>query len=189
MRTDVLDIVHLHSFPAETIRQNGLWDALQAMVSQGLVRVAGYSGENEDLTAAVDGGRVQAIECSVNVCDQRTIDDPLPRAKQKGYGVIAKRPLANAPWRHTTRPVGQYVEEYWHRWTTMHVDTPIPPDELFLRFAAYTWGVDSVVTGVSSLEHLQRNAQALEQSLLPRELYNDLRSRFRECDSGWRGQV
>ncbi|MEK6650495.1 MAG: aldo/keto reductase, partial [Bacteroidota bacterium] len=77
MRTDRIDIVHLHSFPAEVVRSHGLLDALQAMVEMGLVRVAAYSGDNQDLDWIVNEGPVGSLQCSFNVCAQRILHGTL----------------------------------------------------------------------------------------------------------------
>ena len=55
--------------------------------------VAAYSGENEALEWAVESGRFGSVEHSINICDQRAIDNILEAAKAKGLGVIAKLPV------------------------------------------------------------------------------------------------
>jgi len=58
------------------------------------------------------------------------IDRILHIAKNKGMGFIAKRPIANAPWRFRAQPVGHYCEEYWKRWQTMDFDFDMDETEL-----------------------------------------------------------
>jgi aryl-alcohol dehydrogenase-like predicted oxidoreductase len=189
LRTDFIDIVHLHSCPQETLRQGRVIDALQKMVEEGKIRVAAYSGENEDLTFAVSSSRFRSLQCSVNICDQRVLDGILPMAKQAGMGVIAKRPIANAPWQYADCPVGQYAEEYWHRWKTMNLDFGMDWNELALRFTAYTWGVDSCIVGTSSIEHLKRNVAVIERGILPQDVITQLRGSFHRHDNNWIGQI
>lgn len=189
MQTDYLDIVHLHSCPAETLRQGAVIDALQHMVEQGSVRVGAYSGENEHLALAIDSGRFRSLQCSINVCDQRVLDGSLPRAKQHGLGVIAKRPVANAPWRYAECPVGRYAEEYWKRWKTMNLDFGMDWQELALRFTAFTWGVDSCIVGTTDAVHLRQNAESIDKGILPEPIVSELRSAFRKNDHDWIGQV
>jgi aryl-alcohol dehydrogenase-like predicted oxidoreductase len=189
LRTDIIDIVHLHSCSEETLRQGGVIEALQRMIEEGKVRVPAYSGENEDLAYAVGSSRFRSIQCSINICDQRVLDGTLPMAKQAGMGVIAKRPIANAPWQYAERPVGRYAEEYWHRWKTMNLDFGMDWNELALRFTAYTWGVDSCIVGTSSIEHLKRNAAIIEQGILPQDVISQLRNSFRHHDDHWIGQI
>lgn len=189
LKTDRIDIVHLHSCSKEALMHPGLIDALLAMVDQGLIGVAAYSGENEDLAYAVDTGRFRSIQCSINICDQRTIDHPLPGAKERGMGVLAKRPVANAPWRYAKRPAGQYVDEYWKRWNAMNLETGMDWNELVLRFSAFTWGVDSCLVGTTNIEHLKHNVDAIQKGPLPKEVYAQIREAFRNHDAGWIGQI
>ncbi|MGB2867044.1 MAG: aldo/keto reductase [Bacteroidota bacterium] len=189
LKTDRIDIVHFHSCPKETLQQDGMIDALLSMVEQGKISVAAYSGENEHLEYAVGTGRFRSMQCSINVCDQRTIDHPLPQAKERGMGVIAKRPVANAPWRFAKRPVGQYVDEYWKRWKAMNLEFGMDCQELALRFAAFTWGVDSCVLGTTNAEHLRQSSDAIQKGPLPKEIYAQIRDAFRKHDSGWTGQI
>ena len=189
MKTDYIDIVHLHSCPLETLTNSEVIYALNKTVEDGKVRVAAYSGENDALRFAVESGMFGSIQTSLNITDQRDIEVILPAAKEKGIGVIAKRPLANNPWRFNKRPYGEYCEEYWVRWKEMNLDLSIDWNEAALRFAAYTIGVNSVIAGTSNTNHLKSNLEAINQGPLPDETYNEIRSAFNKNDKGWIGQV
>lgn len=190
LRTDVIDVVLLHSCGTEALRDAGILGALEDARRAGKLRVAAYSGENEPLGMALASGRFGAVECSVNLCDQRVIDEVLPVARERGVGVIAKRPIANAPWRHAERPVGQYVEEYWVRWKAMGIDPAgLPWDELALRFSAYAPGVSCCIVGTKRIDHLKHNADMAARGPLPAELVEAIRAAFRAHDQGWAGQV
>ena len=190
LRTDVIDVVLLHSCGTEALRDGGILGALEDARRAGKLRVAAYSGENEPLGMALASGRFGAVECSVNLCDQRVIDAVLPVARERGVGVIAKRPIANAPWRHAERPVGQYVEEYWVRWKAMGIDPAgLPWDELALRFSAYAPGVSCCIVGTTRIDHLKHNAEMAARGPLPAELVEAIRAAFRAHDQGWAGQV
>lgn len=190
LRTDVIDVALLHSCGTEELRDEGILRALEDGRRAGKLRVAGYSGENAPLELALASGRFGAIECSVNLCDQRVIDGTLPVARERSLGVIAKRSIANAPWRHAERPVGQYVEEYWVRWKAMGIDPDgLPWDELALRFSAYLPGVSCCIVGTTRVEHLRRNAELAARGPLPADLVEAIRAAFRSHDQGWTGQI
>src|SRR5262249_27771594 len=141
MRTDRIDIFHLHSCPLATLLRGDVIDALDAAVRAGKIRVAAYSGDCEPLAWAVRSGRFGAIQSSVNLCDQRVIEEALPGASPAGIGVIAKRPLANAPWRFSERPREEDVALYWERFAAMGLHRgELPWDEIALRFAAFQPG-------------------------------------------------
>jgi aryl-alcohol dehydrogenase-like predicted oxidoreductase len=187
LRTDYIDILHLHSCPLQVLQQQDVIYALEKVRSEGKIIAAAYSGENDALAYAVSTGRFQSIMTSVNITDQHSIETVLPESMKHDLGVIAKRPLANAFWRFTSQPFGDYSEQYWLRWKQMELDFNIAPDELFLRFAAYTPGVHSCITGTTDTEHLKRNIDIIEKGSLPEDVYNSLRDAFKEHDNNWTG--
>jgi aryl-alcohol dehydrogenase-like predicted oxidoreductase len=195
LRTDVIDVVLLHSCGPELVRDEPILAALEEARRAGKLRVAGYSGEGVALAAALASGRFGVVECSVNLCDQRGLDEALPEAGARGLGVLAKRALANSPWRHAGRPVGQYVEPYWERWQAMGFEAAgpeaagLPWDELAVRFAAWAPGVGCALVGTSSLDHLRRNLELAARGPLPAGQVEALRVRFKAHDQGWVGPV
>lgn len=190
LRTDYLDIVHLHSCPLEVLQRVDILRALQDAVSAGKIRVPAYSGDNEALEYAVDTGVFRSIQTSVNICDQRAIDTTVARADARDMGVIAKRPAANAPWRFTERPVGHYGEMYWVRLKEMKIDVGrLPMPEVALRFAAYAPGVDSCLIGTSNLKHLKEDLAAVAKGPLPEEFVKHIRTAFHREDRGWKQET
>jgi aryl-alcohol dehydrogenase-like predicted oxidoreductase len=190
MRTDCVDIFHLHSCPAETLLHSGVVEELIRAREAGKIRAAAYSGENADRACALGLGVFDVIQTSVNLCDQRVLDEALPITGRDAVGVIAKRPIANAFWRHAQRPVGEYCEEYWVRQQAMGLD---PGDldwaEFALRFTAFQPGVHSCIVGTASLDNLRRNIGYAGRGPLPTGVVESIRKRFRECDHGWTGEV
>jgi aryl-alcohol dehydrogenase-like predicted oxidoreductase len=190
MRTDRIDVVHLHSCPLEVLERGEVIEALEAAVAAGKVRVAAYSGDNEPLEWAVPSGRFGSVQTSINVFDQRVVDRGLAEARGRGLGVIAKRPVANAPWRFAERPSGDYCEEYWTRMQAMGVDTGgLDWQELALRFTAYLPGVSSCIVGTRNADHLRRNAEIVARGPLPDETVAMLHDAFRRNDRDWVGQT
>lgn len=190
LRTEVIDVVLLHSCGMEALRDEGILGALEEARRAGKLRVAGYSGEGAPLRWAVESGRFGAVECSVNLCDQRGLEAVLPAAVAGGLGVIAKRPLANAPWRHALKPERRDQATYWARWRSLRLERGgIEWDELALRFAAHAPGVSCGIVGTTRLEHLRRNVELAARGPLPPELVEAARVAFRASDSGWEGLV
>lgn len=190
MRTDVLDIVHLHSCPLETLQRGEVISALLRARELGKIRVAAYSGENAELQWAVQSGHFGSVECSVNLFDQWSLQHVLPVAAKLELGVIAKRPLGNAPWRHAQRPVGDYCESYWQRMQALAL-TPgeLAWDAFALRFAAYAPGVCSAIAGTGSIEHLQHNVALVEAGPLPDAVTAEIVRRSREIGGEWGGEI
>lgn len=190
LRTDYLDVMLFHSCPRPVLKRPGLIEALEAAVQAGKVRVAGYSGENEDLAYALSTGRFGAIECSVNPFDQRGLDTLVREAAARGVGVIAKRPLGNAPWRYADRPHGNYAETYWERMQAMAFDpAPLAWDEFALRFSAFAEGVGTAIAGTGSAANLRRNVALVEAGAAPAEGVRGIRAAFSAHGAAWTGQI
>ena len=188
MRTDRIDIAHLHSCPRGTLERGDVITALEQAKRAGKIRAMAYSGENDDLTYAVATARFDGFMASLNLCDQRVIDDVLPNIAGKGF--IAKRPSANHPWRFSALPVGDYCEEYWRRWQAMN-----PPNherqwgEVAIRFALSVPTVSSAIVGTGSIAHLKQNLAWAEAGQMQPAWFAAIRARFREHDRDWIGQI
>lgn len=190
LRTDYLDVVHLHSCPREVLSRGDVTRALARAVEAGHVRVAAYSGEDDALDEAVLSGSFGSVELSVSPWDQGSIDRILWRAKERGQGVIAKRPLANAFWREPSRPLRPDVAVYWDRARTLSLpDFGLPWEALSLRFAVFTWGVDCAIAGTTSATHLRELADIVEEGPLPADIVETIRGAFRTRGQSWGGVV
>lgn len=186
LRTDRIDVFHLHSCPRETLARGDVLRALEDVRDAGKIRVAAYSGENDALTYALEQPVFGSIQCSVNVCDQRSLRTLLPDAHARGLGVLGKRPLANAAFRFEQRPTGQYAETYWDRLQRMAI--PMDADTA-LRFAAFAPGVDSVLVGTSHVAHLEAAAHAIARGPLAALQRDAILASFEIHGADWCGEI
>ena len=190
LQTDYIDIFHLHSCPTDTLENSDVIPALERALKLAKIRVAAYSGDNEALEWAALSGKFGSLETSVNICDQRVLEKVIPNAAQAGLGIIAKRPIANAPWRYSERPVGNYCETYWERLQIMKLEPEgLDWDEFALRFSAFAPGVSSAIVGTSSLTNLARNVEIVEKGALSSDAVARVRAAFKMHDQDWVGQV
>lgn len=188
LRTDRIDIAHLHSCPRMTLERGEVVAALEMAKRDGKVRAIAYSGDNDDLAYAVGTGRFDGYMASLNICDQRVIDDVLPNIAAQGF--IAKRPAANHPWRFDERPVGDTCEEYWLRWRAMELSRHgLEWGEVALRFALTPPQVSSAIIGTGSMKHLQQSIAWAQAGGLGADRFRELRTAFRQHDHGWVGQI
>ena len=199
LRTDVIDIFHLHSCPRAVACREDILAPLDAARGAGKIRVAAYSGEGDALAGALESGAFGGIQCSVNVFDQRGLAGVVPLAHDRGVGVIAKRPLGNCPWIFAERPHGHYAEVYWERMRAMGFDPEGEAGmrwlEVALRFSAFAPGVTSVIIGTKSPAMLGANARLVERGPLPDAVLARARAAFATQDAspgserGWVGQI
>ncbi len=189
MRTEHIDIVHLHSCPTETLERGDVILALQKMVQEGKVRVAAYSGENDPLEFALKSDQFRGLMSSINVFDQRSIDNSVIPASKQGIGYIAKRPIGNAPWLHAAQPFGNYSEEYWKRMKSMQLDFGDEWLDVALRFTAFTPGISCSIVGTTNLDHIKKNIDIINKGALPNNIVRDIRDAFKKHDDHWNGLV
>jgi len=183
-RSERIDVYLLHSCPDDVLRRGDLQETLDAAVAAGKVGVAGYSGDNAHLAFAAASGRFGAIETSVNIADQWNLRNVVGRSPE--LGVIAKRPIANAPWRFAERPVGDYSELYWERLRALRLD---PGDldwaEYALRFTAYAPGVHVAIVGTADADNLRRNLAAAERGPLPADALESIEAAWQSVGAEW----
>jgi len=190
LRTDRIDVVHLHSCGLDTLRHGDVVRALEGAVAAGKVRVAAYSGEGDALRWAVESGSFGSVQCSVSVVDQGALDGPVAAARARGLGVLAKRPLGNAPWRFEGRPDAGDVAEAWGRFHAMGLDPRDPGwAETFARFAAFAPGVDAMLLGTADERHLRAAADAVAKGPLDDDAARSLRAAYARVGEAWGGRV
>ncbi len=191
LRTDVLDVAHLHSCPLATLLHSDVLAALGAAVAAGKVRVAAYSGENEALEWAVASRAFGSVQASVNVCDQASLSRSIADAAARGLGVVAKRPLANTPWNPgAAHPDDAAAAAYRERWHLLHLDDlGLDPTELAIRLAAFAPGVSTAIVGSRRLEHLAQIQASVAKGPLPAEIHAEIETRFAALGRDWPGMI
>lgn len=194
LKTDYLDIAQLHSCDAEILRQGDCIEGLQRAQEKGYTRYIGYSGDREEAKVAIEMDVFDSFQTSVNIADQTPIDGNISLAAEKGFGIIAKRPIANAVWRHTSKPADTYHHEYWDRIQKLKFDFLNKSTEdataIALRFTMTIPGVDTMIVGTTRPNRWQENAKYVAKGNLSAEEYEAIRNRWREiADENWVGQT
>jgi hypothetical protein len=194
LRTDHVDLVQLHSCSKEILRKGEAIQALQRAREAGKTRFIGYSGDNANALLAIESGAFDTLQTSVNIADQSSIEDALPKARAKGMGVIAKRPIANAAWKTGAKPVNAYHHTYWERLQELKYDfldgdleTAI---SIALRFTLAQAGVATAIVGTKNPERWKANAKLVEAGPLDAGMVARIRARWKEvARADWAGQT
>jgi aryl-alcohol dehydrogenase-like predicted oxidoreductase len=190
LRTDRIDLVHLHSCALEVLERGEVVEALLRAVAAGKVRVAAYAGEGAALLWAVRSGAFGAVQCSVSAVDQAALGGAVAEARARGLGVLGKRALGNAPWRFQARPTEPDVAEAWDRFRALRLDAGgLPWPEAFVRFAAFAPGVSAVLVGTASPSHLAEAAAAVERGPLEPGRQAAFRAAWDAAGRSWGGRV
>ena len=194
LKTDYLDIAQLHSCDTEILRQGDCIEGLQRAQEKGYTRFIGYSGDNEDAKYAIEMDVFDSFQTSVSVADQTPIDGNIKLAAEKGLGVIAKRPIANAVWRHKEKPTESYHHEYWDRIQKLKFEfldkTLEESIAQALRFTMSIPGVDTMIVGTTKPNRWQSNAKLVAEGNLSSEEFEAIRQRWQEvADESWVGMT
>ena len=184
LKTDYLDIAQLHSCDSEILKRGEAIEGLQRAQEKGYTRFIGYSGDNEDAKTAIEMDVFDSLQTSVSIADQSPIDGNIMLAAEKGLGVIAKRPIANAVWRNEEKPGESYHHEYWDRIQQLKFDfTSKSLQEATataLRFTLSIPGVDTLIVGTTRPQRWQENAKYVAEGKLSDEEYEAIRERWKE---------
>lgn len=200
LQTDHVDLFQLHSCSLDDLKKGECIEAMEAAKKAGKTRYIGYSGDGKAARFAVESGKFDALQTSCNVADQECIELTLPLAKEKGMGVICKRPIANVAWRHDEKPKNGYHQEYWRRlqelkydWATGDARKKEGPDGtvgVAMRFTAMQPGVCVLIVGTTKPERFAENAKLIEAGPLTKELHDAIRARWKEISKpDWIGQT
>jgi aryl-alcohol dehydrogenase-like predicted oxidoreductase len=190
LRTDVIDIVHLHSCPLETLQSGEVTQALIDCRERGKLRLAAYSGDDAPLRHAAASGVFDSLQASVNLCDQQALPTLL-EARARGLGTIAKRSLCGRPW------VGTYTGDYAHdiyrrRFEQLAPGLGFAPwdwDDFALRFTAFSRGVDCVIVGGKDAANVDRNVATVASGPLKLEERAAVVAAYEALGRDWGGLV
>jgi aryl-alcohol dehydrogenase-like predicted oxidoreductase len=192
LKTDCVDLMQLHTCSKDVLAQGDVVDRLIRAREQGKTRYIGYSGDGEDARYALEMGVFDALQTSVNVADQQSIDLLLPYCVENEIGVIAKRPVANAAWRYAPNAPGGYAQPYWERLEKLQypfLSLPLQESvEVALRFTLMQPGLCTAIVGTQHPGRWQANAEGVAKGPLSEAELAEIRDIWRKvAEADWEG--
>ena len=194
LRTDHVDLLQLHSCSLDVLRKGDVIKVLEKAKREGKTRYIGYSGDNEDARYAIHTGAFDTLQTSVSIADQQEIDFTLPAARERGMGIIAKRPIAEGAWLKDTLDKSEYAYPYWERLRTLNYDflksAAAASVARALRFTLSVPGVDVAILGTTSAAHMRENIDSIGAGNLSEDEFNAIRATWQErADQHWLGLI
>lgn len=194
LRTDRVDLIQLHSCSEELLRKGEVIQVLERAREAGKTRFIGYSGDSSAARYAVECGAFDTLQTSVSIADQESIALSVPLARERGMGVIAKRPIANAAWKTGAKPASPYHHTYWERLEQLQYDFLKSGAEsaiaTALRFTLSVPGVDTAIVGTKNPERWKQNATLANQGQLDPAQFQAIRERWLQvAKPDWFGQT
>jgi aryl-alcohol dehydrogenase-like predicted oxidoreductase len=93
---DALDLLQLHCPPPEVYGRDEVFDALDDLVAEGLLRAYGVSVETcDEALAVIARPGIASVQLILNVFRRKPLERVLPAAVEAGVGIIARVPLAS----------------------------------------------------------------------------------------------
>ncbi|MDZ5144690.1 MULTISPECIES: aldo/keto reductase [Microbacterium] len=188
--TETLDLVQLHCPPSAVIDDDATWDALDQLVSEGVIAAYGASVETMDQAlSALTRPNLTNLQIIFNPFRLKPLDEVLPLAAEKNVAVFARVPLASGLLsgkytRSTTfdandhRTYNRNGEAFdkGETFSGVPFDEGVAaadelkaalPEGVTLPAATLAWiasreGVTSVIPGARSIDQAAANAQAAE---------------------------
>ncbi|GAC1354597.1 MAG: hypothetical protein NVSMB38_33410 [Ktedonobacteraceae bacterium] len=120
------------------------------------------------------------------------IDFTIPAARERGMGIIAKRPIAEGAWLHETLDKSDYAYPYWERLQTLNYDFLKSGSSasiaMALRFTLSVPAVDVAIVGTTSADHMRENIDMISSGNFSEDEFNAIRATWEErADQHWLG--
>lgn len=195
LRTDYVDLYQLHNPPLEVLESEEPQEAMEMLQTAGKIRFWGISVMHPgDALEIIRRGWGYSVQVLFNILNQRAAEELLPLAREKGYGVVARVPLASGllsgKYHLSTRFPANDVRQNFLTPRRLaealervdEVKSIVGPSsdtltEAALRFVLSWDAISSTIPGAKSRAQVQVNAAA-SGSPLPREVLDKLRERL-----------
>ena len=96
LRVEALDLLQLHCIPTEVMQEGAVFEWLRRLVTAGKIKHFGASVETvEQALMCLEMEGCASLQIIFNLFRQKPIEVLLPRAKERGVGIIVRLPLAS----------------------------------------------------------------------------------------------
>lgn len=183
---ETIDVQQFHVWSDEWVDQGDWPEAIYQLKKQGKIRFFGVSINNHEpknVIKLVESGLVDSVQVIYNIFDQSPEEELFPAAQQHGVGVIVRVPLDEGGLTGNITPNSTFVEgdfrnhyfrgdrkkEVFERVQQIEQDLGIAHDkisEVALQFALSHPAVSTVIPGMRSIKHVERNLRIGEANKL-----------------------
>ena len=195
LRTDYIDLLQLHNPTLDERRRDDLHEARDRLQEVGKIRFWGVSISTvEEGIEIVNRGWGYALQVLYNVLNQAPADELFPLAHKKGYGIIARVPLASGLLSGKFRPDTVFSKDDVRQnfLTPKRLEEVLPRvDEAksiiggtarslaegSLRFVLANECISTVIPGAKNVRQVEMNASA-DEVRIPQEVVDKLRARL-----------
>lgn len=195
LRTDYIDLYQLHNPSLQELRRDELHETMDRLQEAGKIRFWGVSiSTPEEGIAVIEKGWGYALQVLYNILNQAPAETLFPLAQEKGYGIIARVPLASGLLSGKYRVDTHFAEDDVRQnfLTPKRLEEVMPRvDEAksiiggtarhlaegALRFVLAHEAVSTVIPGMRTIRQVEMNVAA-DEVRVPQEVIDKLRTRL-----------
>lgn len=195
LRTDYIDLYQLHNPTTDELRRDELHETMDRLQEAGKIRFWGVSVTTpEEGIEIIQRGWGYVLQVLYNILNQAPADELFPLAKEKGYGIIARVPLASGLLSGKFRVDTHFAEDDVRQnfLTPKRLEEVIPRvDEVksiiggtaralaegALRFVLANDAVSTTIPGMRNLRQVEMDVAA-DEVRIPQEVVDKLRQRL-----------
>jgi aryl-alcohol dehydrogenase-like predicted oxidoreductase len=197
LRTDYIDLYQLHNPTLDELRRDDIQEAMDRLQESGKIRFWGVSiNTPEEGLEIIRNGWGYALQVLYNALNQAPEKELFPLAKEKGYGIIARVPLASGLLSGKYRPDTTFGTDDVRQnfLTPKRLEEVIPRvDEVksiiggtaralaegALRFVLASDAVSTTIPGMRNVRQVEMNVAA-DEVRIPQDVVDKLRTRLGE---------
>jgi aryl-alcohol dehydrogenase-like predicted oxidoreductase len=197
LRTDYIDLYQLHNPTLDELRRDDVQEAMDRLQESGKIRFWGVSiNTPEEGLEIIRNGWGYALQVLYNALNQSPEKELFPLAKEKGYGIIARVPLASGLLSGKYRPDTTFGTDDVRQnfLTPKRLEEVIPRvDEVksiiggtaralaegALRFVLASDAVSTTIPGMRNIRQVEMNVAA-DEVRIPQDVVDKLRTRLGE---------
>lgn len=197
LRTDYIDLYQLHNPTLAELQRDDIHEAMDRLQEVGKIRYWGVSITTpEEGIEIINRGWGYALQVLYNIINQAPAKELFPLAKEKGYGIIARVPLASGLLSGKYRPDAVFPTDDVRQnfLTAKRLEEVIPRvDEAkaiiggtarslaegALRFVLAHDAVSTTIPGMRNVRQVEMNVGA-DEVRVPQDVVDKLRSRLGE---------
>lgn len=187
---DAFDVLQFHVWSDEWVGRGDWLETIADLKQEGKIRFFGVSINDyqpENALALVRSGAVDTVQVIYNVFHQQPEEQLLPACQEHGVGVIVRVALDEGGLtgritRDSVFPEGDWRNEYFggdrraqveDHVTALVTDLGISTDQLpehALRFVLSHPAVSTVIAGMRTVDHVERNVAVSDGQALPADV-------------------
>lgn len=178
LRVESLQLLQLHGGSKEQIERGELVDIVRRLIEEGKVQYAGIAtrGEKAPL-AAIDSGFFATVQTAFSILDQRMGPLVLPRANEKGVGIINRSVLLKGALTAAVQKLPAELDLLKERSAkaaaiAKEIGADLPT--LAYRYVLSKQAVSCALVGTIEPQHLRVALAAAEEGTLPEEIIERL---------------